>query len=270
MKAMPSEPPMAWRYCGNQIKLWRIQANVSRQELADKSSYDYESIKSMEVGRRRPTLHLLEVADEVCGAQGKLKAAQEYLKPEKFRSYAQGYMEYEVEAIAHSSFQPMLIPGLLQTPEYIRALFQGHCPPMDDETQEVRLAARLERQNLLDHQTRAFGFVIGEAALREQIGGPEVHKGQLLHLIEAGKRRNITIQVMPFNVGLHPGMLGSFVLLETPDHQKLVYLEAQETGMLDSDPENVSSFTQRHDMILRKALDPEASAAFIRKLAEEL
>ncbi|KUJ67007.1 hypothetical protein ACZ90_31855 [Streptomyces albus subsp. albus] len=161
MTAMASEPPMAWRYCGNQIKLWRTQAQVTREQLAKETNYDYETIRSMETGRRKAALRVLEIADDMCGARGLLLAAQDYLKPEKFRSYAQGYMHYEAEAIAHSSYQPMLIPGLLQTEEYIRALFKANCPPLDDETQEVRLAARLERQQLLDHQTRAFGFAIG-------------------------------------------------------------------------------------------------------------
>jgi transcriptional regulator with XRE-family HTH domain len=263
-----AQPPMAWRYCGNQLKLWRMQAGVSREELGEEAGYEYESVKSMEQGRRRPTLRLLEVADEMCGAKGLLIAAQEYLKPEKFLSYAQDFIRYEAEAIARNSYEPLLIPGLLQTEEYVRELIGAHWPPLDDETIEVRVAARLERRPLLDKQTRAFHFVIGEAALRHPIGSAEAHQRQLQHLLEVGDRRNVTIQLLTFG-GAHPGLSGPFVLLETTEHEHLVFEEGQMTGALYADPEKVSIVAQRHAMILRRALSPEESACFIRRLAEE-
>ncbi|MBH5336468.1 helix-turn-helix transcriptional regulator [Streptomyces pactum] len=261
---------MAWRYCGNQIKLWRTRANVTRQQLAKEANYGYDSVRSMEQGRRKPTLRLLEIADEMCGAHGLLLAAQDYLKPEKFREYAREFIEYEAEALTLNWYEPLLIPGLLQTEEYARALIGGNCPPLDDETVEVRVAARLERQAVLDKPTRAFGFVIGEAALREQVGGREVHRRQMRRLIEVGERRHVCVQVMRFCRSFHPGLLGSFVLLETPDHEQLAYIEGQETGMLLDDRAKVSVIRQRHDMILQRALGPEESACFIGELAEEL
>jgi len=263
-----SQSPMSWRYCGNQIKLWRMQAGVSREQLGKEANYEYETVKSMEQGRRKPALRLLQVADQMFGARGLLLAGQEYLKPDKFASYSQDYMRYEAEAIAVSSYQPLLIPGLLQTKEYADVLIGEHLPPLDDETIEARVAARLERQSLLDKQTRAFSFVIGEAALRP-IAGAEAHKRQLQRLLEAGERRNVTIQVLTF-AGAHPGLFGPFILLETPEHEHLVYEEGQITGVLSADPTKVSVISQRHAMILRQALSPEESARYIRNLVEEL
>lgn len=89
--------------------------------------------------------------------------------------------------------------------------------------------ARLERQTLLDRQTRAFNFVIGEAALRYPAGSMEGHKRQLRHLLEECERRNVTMQVL-LSEGAHPGLNGPFVLLETPEHEHIAYVEAQETG----------------------------------------
>lgn len=264
-----SQSPMAWRYCGNQIKLWRMQAGVSREQLGKEANYEYETVKSMEQGRRKPALRLLQVADQMFGARGLLLAGQEYLKPDKFASYSQDFIRYEAEAIVLNGFEALVIPGLLQTKEYAEALIGDHCPPLDDETIDARVTARLERQALLDKQTRAFNFLIGEAALRFPVGDKDMHVRQLHHLLEVGKRRNVTIQVVPFG-GTHPGLLGPFVLLETPDHEHLVYEEGQTTGVLYADPPKVSIINQRHAMILRQALSPEASADFIRKLAEEL
>lgn len=258
-----------WRYCGGQIKLWREEASVSRQALAEEAGYDYEYVKSMECGRRRPTLRLLQVADHLCGAKGKLVAAQEYLKPEKYLSYAEDYVQYEAEAVVLSSYQPLLIPGLLQTEETIRAHLNAHFPPLDDETLEDRVTGRLERQLLLERRTRAFNFVIGEPALRNRVGTVEAHRRQLRRLVEAGECRNVTVQVLTFS-GSGPELDGPFVLLETAEHEVLAYEEGQATGRLYADPDKVSIVTQRHAMILRKALNPEESAHFIEKLAEEL
>ncbi|WP_055585051.1 helix-turn-helix domain-containing protein [Streptacidiphilus griseoplanus] len=263
-----AQPPTAWRYCGNQIKLWRTRAGVTREELAKEVGYSYETVKSMEQGRRRPALRLLELADEMCGAHGVLLAGQDYLKPERFESFAMDFMRYEAEAIVVNSYQSLLIPGLLQTEETVRTLLSAYWPPLDDETVETRTAARLERQRLLEKQTRSFGFVIGETALRHRLGSAEAHRSQLLHLVEAGAPRHVTVQVMP-DGGVHPGLNGPFVLLETPEHELLGYEEGQTTGVLSAEPERLSILTQRHAMILRQALSPEESASFIRKLAED-
>lgn len=97
-------------------------------------------------------------------------------------------------------------------------MLNAYLPPLDDETIEERVAGRLERQALLAKRTRAFSFVIGEAALRNPVGGPEPHRRQLLRLVEGGAARNVTIQALPF-VGAGPGVDGPFVLLETAEHE---------------------------------------------------
>ncbi|MGQ4511889.1 Scr1 family TA system antitoxin-like transcriptional regulator [Streptomyces sp. DW26H14] len=262
-------PPMAWRYCGNQIKRWRERSGVTREALADEASCSYEYVKSMETGRRRPTLHLLRVADGLCEAGGLLLAAQEYLQPEKYVSYAEDFVRYEAEAIAVSSYEPLLIPGLLQTRETAFELLANHWPPLDDETIKARVEGRMERQKLLAKPTRSFSFVIAEGALRYPLLPREAHKRQLERLLEAGQQRNVTVQVLPAQ-GAHPGLDGSIALLETPEHEQLAYEEGQVTGALYADPNQVYIIAQRHAMILRRALAPDESARFIEKLAEEL
>ncbi|MGW3242907.1 helix-turn-helix domain-containing protein [Streptomyces sp. NPDC001070] len=261
---------MAWRYCGNQVKLWREHAGVTREQLADEAGYGYETVKSMEQGRRRPTQRLLLVADGLCGAQGKLTAAEAFLKPERFPRYSQDFMRYEAEAIAVSSYQSQYVPGLLQTEEYVRALLASRWPPLDEETIDERSAARLERQSLMQAQTRSFSFVVEEGVLRREWGGADERVRQLRQILATGARRNVTVQVMPTEGGFHPGLLGPFVLVETAEHEHLAYEEGQVSGVLYADPEKVSLFMRRHDMIARRALGPEHSARFIEELAEEL
>ncbi|WP_329318816.1 helix-turn-helix domain-containing protein [Streptomyces sp. NBC_01262] len=264
-----SQPPVAWRYCGNQVKLWREGAGVTREQLAQESNYGYDTVKSMELGRRRPTLRLLEVADGMCGAHGKLLAAQEFLRPEPFPSYSMSFVRDEAEAIARYEYEAQHIPGLLQTEEYARELMATHWPPLGEETIEERVAARLERQSLLRQPTKSFSFVIEEAALRRQFGGEGAYQRQLEQLLAVGEQRNVTVQAMLTARGLHAGLYGPFVLLETPEHKRLAYEEGQITGVLYDDPDKVSTIARRHDMIARQALGLEESARFIRKLAEE-
>ncbi|MGW1723254.1 Scr1 family TA system antitoxin-like transcriptional regulator [Streptomyces sp. NPDC002306] len=205
-----------WRYCGGQVRLWREEAGVARQALAAEAGYDIEYVKSMECGRRRPTLRLLQVADQLCGARGKLVAAHEYLKPEPYPARSQEYMAIEAEAIAVHDYSLALIPGLLQTKEYAHALIGESCPPLDDETVEERVRARLARQEALARRTKTvYGFVIYEAALRTEVGGRAVMRRQLLHLLKVGARRNVSVQVLCFGKGGGLALNGSFILMET-------------------------------------------------------
>ncbi|MFI8997144.1 Scr1 family TA system antitoxin-like transcriptional regulator [Streptomyces sp. NPDC053542] len=261
----------AWRYCGNQIKLWRNQAGVSREDLGREANYEYETVKSMELGRRRPSLRLLQVADDMCSARGLLLAAQSYLKPAPFPARADEFMALAADAAVMHSYEPLLIPGLLQDEPFARALISEACPPLDDETVDERVAARMRRQKALTERPRTvFGFVIYEAALRTLVGGPDVMRDQLHHLLEVGRLRNVSIQILPFGRCGGLALNGSVVLLETSEHDRYAYVEAQETSVLHADAERLSSLTQLHGMIRMQALTVEESAAFIEKVAKEL
>ncbi|MCW7946354.1 DNA-binding protein [Streptomyces hygroscopicus] len=265
------ESQQNWRYCGGQIKLWREGAGVSRQALADEAGYDYEYVKSMECGRRRPTLRLLQVADQLCGALGKLVAAHEYLKPEPFPERTQQYVLVEAEAITVQWYEPLLIPGLLQTPAYARALINSNCPPLDEETVEERVAARLKRQEKLTSRPPTyFSFVIHEAALRSLVGSQDIMRRQCDHLLEVGRQRHLSVQVLPFASAPTAALSGPIVLVETADHERYAFVDGQSTAALYSDGDKLSTLTQRYGMIRMQALSVEESARFTRKVAEEL
>ncbi|WP_344289796.1 helix-turn-helix transcriptional regulator [Streptomyces synnematoformans] len=264
-----SRPPMQWRYCGNQIKRWRQRAGVSREELANEAGYGLDSVKKMEQGFRRPTPRALQVADDMCDAQGMLVAALGYLQPEKFASYSQEYMGYEAEAVALSFYQPLYVPGLLQTEEYVRAVLSALVPPLDAETFEERVSARLERQALLAHERRSFSFVIEGEVLRRRFSDDAAWRRQLHRLLEVAEQRNVSLQVMPSDRGLHPGLRGPLVILETPEHKHLAYAESQAGGALYADSERVNVAMRRRDMIVGEAMCPRDSVQFITKLLEE-
>ncbi|MEV4741239.1 helix-turn-helix transcriptional regulator [Streptomyces sp. NPDC049555] len=266
---LESQPPIGWRYCGDQLKRWRQRAGISREELAKEACVGVELIKSIEQGRRRASLRILQIADQLCGAGGLLEAAYQYLKPEEPRSTFHDFFRYEREAIAFSSGEPMFIPGLLQTEETMRALFNAAWPPVDDATVEERVAIRLSRQALLDKQAVAFSFVIGELPLRYGILEGEAQKRQLLHLLEMGQRRNITTQVMPLD-RYKDGLDRAVTVLELPRHERIAYEEGHAWSALIGDPAKVSMYAQWQALVGQLALPPRESACFIRELAEEL
>ncbi|MEU1118849.1 MULTISPECIES: helix-turn-helix transcriptional regulator [unclassified Streptomyces] len=256
-----------WRYGGNQLKRWRMKANVTREELGAASNYAPDTIKAMEQGVRMPTARVLDVADELCGAGGLLSAAKEYVKAEKFPAQAQDFMEYERDAISRWSFEVALVPGLLQTQTYARALIGNHCPPLDAETVEERITARMERQELLVRTPPvALSFVLYEAALR----APQADNEQLLRLLDAGRLTNVSIQVLPFSRVIPAALMGSMVLLETRDRERLAFTEGPSSSELTSAPEVVSLHTERLSMIRMEAMGTEESALFIKGMTEAL
>ncbi|MEV4740040.1 helix-turn-helix transcriptional regulator [Streptomyces sp. NPDC049555] len=265
---LESQPPIGWRYCGDQLKRWRQRAGISREELAKEACVGVELIKSIEQGRRRASLRILQVADQLCGAGGLLEAAYQYLQPEPQRPAAHDFFRYEEEAIARSACEPVFIPGLLQTERTARALFAKCWPPVDDQTIDERVTRRLSRQYLLDKQMTAFSFIIGDAPLRYPVADVESHREQLRRLLEVGSQRNVTIQVMPAGA-LQLELNGSLVVLELPDRGRIAYHEGSFAGALITDPEEVRKMAHRLALIHQLALSPGESTRVISSLLRD-
>ncbi|WP_435611820.1 helix-turn-helix domain-containing protein [Streptomyces sp. bgisy159] len=257
-----------WRFSGNQLKRWRTKANVSREELAAASNYSPDTIKAMEQGARMPTPRVLDVADELCGAEGLLRAAKDYLSREKFPPRAQEFMEREKEAISLWWYETSLVPGLLQTEGYARRLIQHRYPPLEEETIEQRIEGRMERQASLAMRKPPVGlcFVLYEAVLRSPFATAE----QLERLLTDSRLSNVHIQVLPFERATFPAaLMGPMVLLETRDHERFAFTEGQFASELSADPETVSNVTERMSMIRALALSPAESAGFIEEVVKK-
>lgn len=262
-----SDAPIAWRYSGNQIKRWRTKAGVSRDELAAASNYSPDTIAAMEQGVRMPTARVLDVADELCQADGMLSAGKEFLNREKFPARAQDFMEREKEAISICWYETSLIPGLLQTKDYARALIANRIPPLDADTVDERVEARMERQSILTERKPpvALSFILYEPALYS----PYVNAEQLHSLLEAARFRNVALQVLPFERAVSDALMGAMVLLETHDHERFAFAEGPFASELSADPEVVSRVTQRLSMIRAQALSPAESAPFIKRMVAD-
>lgn len=262
--------PAIWVGYGKLVKLFRERARMTQAELAEAVGYSCEQVASIEQGRRPAKAAFTEAAERVLGVGGALDVLQEDVDRAKLPSFFRDFAFIEAEAVSRFSYDPLLIPGLVQTEAYARALFAGHCPPLDDEVIEQHVEARLSRQRLLTRSPLVdLSFVIGETALRNVVGGAEVMRAQLGHLVEVGARRNVEIQVMPATPGFHAGLNGSMVLLETLEHRQVGYIESQEIGVVITDPANVSAFGLRYGKLRAKALGVEESTRLIEQLAGE-
>lgn len=259
--------PIAWRYGGNQMKRWRIRANVSREELGAASNYAPDTIKAMEQGVRMPTARVLDMADRLCRADGLLSAAKDYLQRERFPARSQDFMLWEESAVSHCSYEPILIPGLLQTEAYARALIGCHWPPLEPETVEDRVTARLERRRIFARKPPvAFSFVMYESAL----SNPLVDRQQLCRLLTVGKRFNVALQVLPFSRSVPVALLGPMVLLADRDHDRAAYQDGAFASELTTDAGAVSVVAERLSMIRAEALSSAESARFLERMVHQL
>jgi transcriptional regulator with XRE-family HTH domain len=258
------------RYFGGQMKPFRNRAGLSRAELGDRTGYSEATVASIEQGRRMPQQEFVEKTDRILGADGLLRAGLPYLLQSRYPTWFRDFALLEADAVSLYSYENHAMPGLLQTEEHVRAVISARCPPLNGEEIENRIAARVDRQKLLEREPCCvLGFVIEEVVLRRPIGGREVHRRQLRRLLECAEMRNVSVQIMPTRRETHMGLDGPFALLETPDGRNMAYSEGQSGSFLVSDRKRVSVLAQRYGIIRAQALPPEESAHLIEQAAGE-
>ncbi|WP_158288149.1 helix-turn-helix transcriptional regulator [Streptomyces sp. ICBB 8177] len=259
------------RYFGSQVKHFRGLKGMTQEELGKAVGYSLDTIASIEQGRRPPPLKFFDPADCVLCAGGIIANAKRFLEFPRYPAFFAEFADAEAKAISVSYYECMAIPGPLQTEPYARAAISAYCPPYSPEQVDQYVAARLERKALLTRKPPAIlGFVIEHAVLRRPIGGREAFKKQLLHVAEAARRNNVTLQVMPDGCEEHAGLEGPMTLLETEDRRMVGYVEYQGGSEWVSKPEDVSVLHQRYGIIRAQALTTRDSLALIESLAGEL
>ncbi|MFI6700553.1 Scr1 family TA system antitoxin-like transcriptional regulator [Streptomyces sp. NPDC050509] len=270
-RTQDDDRPGIWVGYGKMVRLHRDRVGLTQQELADAVGYSYEQVASIEQGRRPAKSAFTDAAETVLKAAGTLAVLQELVDLAKLPLFFQNFAKIELEAVSRFSCDPLMIPGLLQTEEYARALFTAHCPPLSDEVIEQNVEARLSRQRLLTRTPMVETcFIIGELALTNMAGSAMVKKEQLQHLLKQGAARNVEIQVMPLERSFHPGLSGPMVLLETLEHRQVGYIESQDVGLVVTGAATVSTFGLRYGKLRTQALNVEESARLIERMAGEL
>jgi transcriptional regulator with XRE-family HTH domain len=181
------------------------------------------------------------------------------------------FVGYEAAASVLRQFHPLVIPGLLQTPEYAQALAEGLSDPNERPVVNAASEVRIRRQELFDRENAPkCVFIFDEAAIRRQVGGTVVMKHQLRHILDLAGRPTVTVQIVPFTAGAHPGMNGPFVILEFPDPEDddVLYLEKGQGSLISRDVrEDIVGYREAFERLRAISLRPEESVTLLETLA---
>jgi transcriptional regulator with XRE-family HTH domain len=255
----------------SELRRYRVERHLTQEELAKQVYCSSGLVSMIETGKRAPNKDFTNRCDEVLETGGALIRLWPLLTKEAYPSWFRPFVEMEAEATAIHEFEVQAMPGLLQTEDYARTVIDASWPPNDEHETESQLAARMERQEVLNRKNPPLLWVVlDEAVLRRPIGGPTVMAGQLTHLIEMAARLNIRIQVLPFSKGVHAAMDGAFELLDIPKDKRAVYVEGPGTGQLIINPDLVAQLRLRFDALRGLALSPEESIDLIATTLGEL
>ncbi|MFG2846012.1 Scr1 family TA system antitoxin-like transcriptional regulator [Kitasatospora sp. NPDC048296] len=264
----PTDAPR--RFYGEELKRLREAAGLTQEALGKLVFCSAGYIGQIEAAIRNPQKDMSEYLDTVLKTDGHFQRIYEMVrKASRYEDYFVDAAELQEIAATISEFSPLLVPGLMQTPGYARALFEATHPLRKPAEIEPMVALRVSRSELLDKSTLQYWAVLDEAVLRRPVGGGSVMCGQLAHLAELIRGRRVIIQVVPFFAGGHPLMNGSLCLMAFEDAPPTAYFEGPNTGRLVDDPALVARSSLSYDLVRAAALSPEASLALIESAAED-
>ncbi|MHC5700774.1 helix-turn-helix domain-containing protein [Streptomyces tirandamycinicus] len=266
-------PSDSLRTFGAVVQALREHAGLSRGDLAAVVRYSKHTVESVELGRRMPDESFVERAEEVLGNTGALRRAARHLSRGEvgLAAWFRRWARLEREAVSLCTYECRLVPGLLQSEAYARAVFEGTIPLRTDAELETQLTARMERQKMMrERPTVPFSFIVEEHVFRRRFGDAEAMRGLVDHVLERSAPRNVTLQVVPLGAGLHACLDGPVQVLETSEGRRLGYSEGQENGRLISDPKQVSVLCQRYETLRSQAMSPKESRDLLERLRGEL
>ncbi|MGW3585553.1 Scr1 family TA system antitoxin-like transcriptional regulator [Streptomyces rubiginosohelvolus] len=262
--------PMA-RMVAEMARTLRVQRGWTQEQEGKEIGYSAAAISAMETCAQPASDAMLVELQRVHGKGTRIfETARQYMRMERLPEQFKDYALLEEAALSLQLFATNVVHGLFQTEAYARALIGGGYPPLADERVEELVQLRMARKALFDRvPLPMIEIIVDESVLRRAIGNEEIMREQLLHLVECARRRNVTLLVLPLDAGKYgeyAGDRGSMNLLETPEHERLVYLEPQDESLLISDPAKVSVYAQRYAKIRSQALGPRESLDLIMRL----
>jgi transcriptional regulator with XRE-family HTH domain len=282
---MPASPSMRRRRLAAELRKLREQTGLSLTDAAKRVGWPQSRLSRIETRQSgipapdlRKLLSLYGVEDE-----DYRKHLADLARRVNERGWWQNYaglivsdyadlISLEEEARGIRSYEQELIPGLLQTSDYARAYLRAASPGSTTGQIDRRVEVRLELQEILvrsDPQPPRFHVVLSEGALRRPVGGHEVMRGQLEHLMRPRDRANVTIQVLPFDAGVHPAMVGPFTTLTFPDPDDLgiVYVENATGALFLEEPAEIRVYDEIWSALQASALSADDSQAFLKSIS---
>ncbi|MCA1222323.1 helix-turn-helix domain-containing protein [Streptomyces sp. 8L] len=276
-------PTVRRRRLGQELRRLREQKGMTAEEVAERLLVSQSKISRLENGRR--SISQRDVRD-LCGVyEVEDRRIVDSLMQMAKDSRQQGwwhafgdipysvYIGLETDAASLRVFEPQVVPGLLQTREYAEALVAGALPEYGKADVDKRVGVRMRRQDRIKDTERPLRLwaVVDEAALRRVVGGRQTMREQLEHLIEQSRLPHVTVQVLPFDMGAHPGISGHYAILEFPDasDSSVVYIEGVTSDLYLEKANDVQRYSVMYEHLRAQALNVEQTRDFISAIAKD-
>jgi transcriptional regulator with XRE-family HTH domain len=282
-----ASPLLQRRRLRSELRAARLNKDLTQEQVAKAMEWSLSKMNRIEKAKTGISTNDLKVLLPLYGITDKkrtdelLDLARAARRPGWWRKYSDvasatvlELIDYESAASAIHQFETMVVPGILQTEEYASAILQEfYSGNMSDENVRKLVQLRTTRRDLLvGADAPEFSFVLDESAVHRVVGNPAVTSKQLRHLASSAELPNVTIRIVAFTAGLHPGMGGAFEVVEfdDTDDENIVYFEDQRGEFINDDPGEASRYLKAFQLIEDKSLTPADSAAFLRKAAAEM
>jgi transcriptional regulator with XRE-family HTH domain len=272
-------PTVRRRRLSSELRRLRDRASLTIEDVAEKLECSSSKISRIETGHTsvnpKDTRQLLELygvdAEQL---EALVQLSKDARKKGWWHSYNEvftgAFVGLEAETSSLRAFQALLVPGLLQTEDYMRAVIRAARPDATPAHVDKRVKARLARQQLLtDIDPPRYWAVIDEAVLHRRVGGDAVMRAQLNWLIARASLPHVTIQVLPFSAGAHAGMEGPFLILGFPEQADpdVVYVDNTTAGIYLEEPAEILRYTLMFDHLRAAALGPDDTLTRITEVA---
>nr|WP_202455420.1 helix-turn-helix transcriptional regulator [Streptomyces sp. SID8367] len=276
-------PTVRRRRLGQELRRLRELKGMTAEEVAERLLVSQSKISRLENGRR--SISQRDVRD-LCGVyevedhrivDSLMQMAKDSRQQGWWHSFGDipysVYIGLETDAASLRVYDPQVVPGLLQTRGYAEALINGALPETTPSDIDKRVQVRMRRQERIqapDNPLRLW-TVLDEAALRRTVGGRGIMREQLEHLVEQSGMPHVTVQVIPFEMGAHPGLNGQYAILEFPDaaDSSVVYIEGVTSDLYLEKANDVQKYSVMYEHLRAQALNVEQSRQFISEIAKE-
>jgi transcriptional regulator with XRE-family HTH domain len=274
-------PTIRRRRLGAELRRRREAAGVTIDGVADRLECSASKISRMETGHTSATPRDVRDLLEIYGVRGAeaeelVQISREARQKGWWHPYSTvltgAYVGLEAAAQSVRAYEQQVVPGILQTEEYAKAMIRAARPDITADEVDRRVRVRLGRQSLLNQDDPIeLWVVLDEAVVSRPVGGDGVMRAQLERLVEAADLPNVTLQILPFEAGGHAGMDGTFAILDFPEPSDpdVVYAENATGGLFLEKSDELRKYVFIFDHIRAAALGPEESVAYIAKLAKE-
>jgi len=270
-------PTVRRRRLGQELRRLREQKNMTAEQVADRLLVSQSKISRLENGRRsisqrdvRDLCGVYEVDDERI-VNSLMQMARESRQQGWWNAFGDVpysvYIGLETAAASLRIYQSLVVPGLLQTRAYAEAVIAGSSPEVTPADVEKRVNVRMRRQDRIreTEQPLRLWAVFDEAALRRVVGNEQIMREQLDHLVEVSELPHVTVQVLPFETGAHPGVTGQYAILEFPEESdsSVIYLEGVTSDLYLEKSDDVHNYSMMYEHLRAQALNPEQTRKFI-------